>query len=77
VVEVDMPDSHSVVVVGSPEAEGVGKKVELVEGVDRLVHLVVGVVLGLGNLFVAVVVFGIMLQRMRLSISAHIPDTCY
>lgn len=79
-----MLDTHFVVAaVGNPEVEGVDMKVELVvvvEGVDRLVLRVVGVVVDPDNPFVAVAAVVIMLQRMHLtvslsslSISLHIP----
>ena len=66
----DKPDNH-LEVPGSLEEEVVDMKVGLAEGVDKLELQVVGVVVGPGNLLVAVVGIAIMLQRTRLSSTFH------
>lgn len=69
----DKLDNHlEELVVDNPEAEEVGRKEQLEEGVDKLVLRVVGVVVDRDNLVVAVVVVAgivIMLQQMHLLIS--------
>ena len=66
----DKPDNH-LEEPGSLEEEEVDMKVGLGEGVDKLGLQVVGVVVGPGNLLVAVVVIVIMLQQTRLSSAPH------
>jgi hypothetical protein len=70
VVGEDKQDTPEEAAAGIPGVVEVGRKVELVEEVGKLGLRVAGVVVDLGNLFVAVVGIVIMLLQMHLLISS-------